>query len=63
MKTQRCYLRKRVWTACRRAFCDRALCVPRQLHSRFMKLYSVRAHLHHYTELMDSAFIAEVGAA
>jgi hypothetical protein len=25
-----------------------------------MKLYSVRAHLHHYTELMDGEFIKEV---
>ena len=32
----------------------------REMHDRFMKLYSVRAHIHHYTSLIDVDFISEV---
>ena len=32
----------------------------RDMHDRFMKLYSVRAHVHHYTKLIDEATIMEV---
>jgi hypothetical protein len=34
----------------------------RSLHDRFMRLYAVGAHLHHYTDLMDGAIFRDVCA-